>query len=188
MSVPAVIDEDTFASDSATRPPSQQSAKAYIDSRRHLGEPVALSGSGHTFTGIPSWAKRVRINFTGTSLTGTAQIFIRLGSSSGTENTGYTGSVLQITGSSVSSVGHSAGFQVTVGSAASATFEGLITFDLISAALNRWTANGNVGTTFDARVNITTGYKSISGVLDRVQILQNASDTFDSGQVNISWE
>ena len=154
-----------------------------------LGTPVSVSGSGTTFTGIPLWAKRVRLMFVGASLSGSANILARLGDSGGVENTGYTGQVVQINSApSVSAATFSSGFQLTIGTDPAYAWEATIVFDLIDPSINRWVASGTVGTTSDARVNIVTGYKALSGPLDRIQILQNSADTFDSGQVNISWE
>ena len=154
-----------------------------------LGTPVSISSSGTTFTGIPSWAKRVRVMLVGVSLSGSANIFVRLGDSGGVENTGYTGQVVQINSSpSVSGATFSAGFQLTIGTDPAYAWETTIELNLIDPSLNRWLASGAVCTTADARVNIVTGYKALSGTLDRIQILQSAADTFDSGQVNVSWE
>ena len=154
-----------------------------------LSTAQTLASSGVTFTGIPSWARRVRIMMVGASLTGTGNILIRLGDSGGVESTDYTGSVVQVSSTpAVTRAGFSSGFQLTVGSEAAAAFDGALSLDLIDPSINRWVISGDVGTTLDARFNTITGYKSLSGALDRIQILQNASDTFDSGQVNISWE
>ena len=154
-----------------------------------LGTPESISSSGTTFTGIPSWAKRVRVMLVGVSLSGSATLFVRLGDSGGVENTGYTGQVVQINSSpSVSAATFSAGFQLTIGTDPAFAWEATIELNLIDSSINRWLASGAVGTTADARVNIVTGYKALSGTLDRIQILQSAADTFDSGQVNISWE
>lgn len=43
---PAVLDEDDFASDSATRPPSQQSVKAYVDTADKVKAWVNFDGTG----------------------------------------------------------------------------------------------------------------------------------------------
>lgn len=48
--IPAVIDEDNFASDSATRPASQQSVKAYVDAADALKAPLASPA----LTGTPT--------------------------------------------------------------------------------------------------------------------------------------
>jgi hypothetical protein len=53
-----LLDEDDFASDSATKAPSQQSTKAYIDS----AIPAKLNASG----GAPLFACRGWVNFNGT--------------------------------------------------------------------------------------------------------------------------
>src|SRR5690606_32240364 len=55
-----------------------------------LGTAVAsTSGTSIDFTGIPSWAKRVTVNFSGVSLSGTAFPLIQIGDSGGVETSGY---------------------------------------------------------------------------------------------------
>ena len=75
---------------------------------------IALTASGTSvdFSGIPSWAKRVTVMFSGVSVSGTSPIQVQIGDSGGFEITGYSGGVVQHGASSNSTTGLSAGFQI----------------------------------------------------------------------------
>jgi hypothetical protein len=112
------LDEDAMGSNSATAVPSQQSVKAYADTKtiatqvvpatagnviftadgsawtsvaKITSATVQASTSGTTidFSSIPAWAKRITIMFAGVSTNGTSNILIQLGDSGGLETTGY---------------------------------------------------------------------------------------------------
>ena len=51
---------------------------------------ATTSGTSIDFTGIPSWVKRITVNFAGTSTAGSSSaVLIQLGTSGGIQNTGY---------------------------------------------------------------------------------------------------
>jgi hypothetical protein len=61
----------------------------------------SATGTSVDFTGIPSWAKRVTVMFSGVSTNGASVPLIQLGTSSGVENTGYVSGTGVIQGASV---------------------------------------------------------------------------------------
>lgn len=154
-----------------------------------LATPATASGTSVDFTSIPSWAKRINIMIVGISLSGTSPLLLQIGDSGGIEVSGYTGQTVQATSAAVGGATFSSGYQIVVGTAAALGFDGKITLDLLDPSINRWVASGIIGTIADVRVNMVSGYKSLTGTLDRVRLTSvNGTDTFDSGQVVISYE
>jgi len=144
------------------------------------------------YTSIPSWVKRITVNFNGVSLSGTAYVQVQLGDSGGIQNTGYTGSITIVgnAGTGVSS-SLSAGFQTENHTywVAASTRMGIMTITNVSG--NIWTANwalGATGTTTAANA-WGGGVKTLTNTLDRLRITTtNGTDTFDAGSINILYE
>jgi hypothetical protein len=143
---------------------------------------VSASGTSVDFTGIPSWAKRITVMFSGVSVSGTSSFLIQLGSGSIT-NTGYasgSGTISASPSYSASTIG----FNLTAVSAAEVN-SGQYILNNISS--NNWVGTGSINRTS----NISHGVGSIAlgGVLDRVRITTvNGTDTFDAGTINIIYE
>ena len=157
-----------------------------------LGQGTAVastSGTSITFTGIPSWVKRVTVMFNGVSGSGTSNFLIQLGSGT-IQTTGYVGgggavSVINAntTGGSSPSNGFYAG-----GGIAAAAYNGSLILNLVSS--NYWVGQGIfcAGTT-GVYIHYSASGISLSGTLDRVVITTvNGTDTFDAGSVNILYE
>ena len=150
-----------------------------------LSVPVAsTSGTSIDFTGIPSTAKRITINFNGVSTSGTSHPLFQIGDSGGIETTGYLGS-----GSDITTVTtYTTGFGIPSSQAAN-VLHGSLVLSLMNSANNTWAAHGIFGQTTNNNVNQTAGVKSTSATLDRVRITTvGGSDTFDAGEINISYE
>jgi hypothetical protein len=149
---------------------------------------ATTSGTLFDFTGIPSWAKRVTVMLSGVSLTSNGQyIEVRIGTTSGVENTGYTSGYGEVTGATASLEESTTGF--ILGSSSSSDLTTSV-ITLLNVSGNLWIASGtyyNAGSTAD--MGYITGTKTLSGVLDRVRIttFSNAG-VFDAGTVNIMWE
>lgn len=154
-----------------------------------LGTPVATtSGTNIDFTGIPTGVKRIIINFSGVSTNGTTNYLIQLGDSGGIETNGYLSTGISIaTGGTVSGTTNTAGFVIASGAAANA-LSGSLILSLENVSTFTWTANGQFDATTTALKFLTSGGKSTSAVTDRVRITTTGSDTFDAGEINISWE
>lgn len=150
---------------------------------------ASTSGTAITFTGIPSWAKRITVNFVGVSTNGTDTLLIQLGDSGGIEASGYFG-----TGASINSAGASAsvaattGFLIPSGSAGN-LINGSVTITLENSANFTWCAQGVLGDSANALTFFVGGRKSTSAALDRVSITTlNGTDAFDSGEINIQYQ
>jgi hypothetical protein len=154
-----------------------------------LGTPVAsTAGTAIDFTGIPAGVRRLSVHFNGVSLSGTAHLLIQIGDSGGIETTGYVSSSSSAGGTNaVASTQSTAGFVIYDGTAANAV-NGSVILSLVDGSAT-WAAFGSmsVGTGF---VSGTGGTKALSpGPLDRVRITTtNGTDTFDAGEINISYE
>jgi len=145
----------------------------------------STSGTSIDFTGIPAWAKRLTVMFSGVSTNGTSNMMIRLGTSGGIEATGYAGCSSQ-NGTVNSAQNDTTGVGIRVASS-SATLHGSAVICLIGS--NIWTVSYNFGRS-DAADMVLGGFsKTLSGTLDRVRITTaNGTDTFDAGIINILHE
>lgn len=147
----------------------------------------STSGTSIDFTGIPSWAKRVTVMFTGVSTTGSSPLLIRIGAGS-IDTTGYLGCGAGVSNGGTSAQNSTAGFIINGGSTGAAeVVNGLVNISLLSA--NTWCTFGGLGRSDGAQVYYTGGSKTLSGTLDRVRITTvGGTDTFDAGSINIFYE
>jgi hypothetical protein len=147
---------------------------------------ASTSGTSIDFTSIPSWVKRITVMFQGVSTSGTSNIQIQLGTSSGFTTTGYLGSTA-VVGSSPTVQSFTAGFDMYGAMTAATAAYGAITFSLIGS--NAWVANGIIATSL-VGANSISGTKTLAGTLDMVRITTvSGTDTFDAnGGVNILYE
>jgi hypothetical protein len=149
---------------------------------------AATSGTSIDFTGLPTWVKRITINFTGVSTTGSSQILFQLGDSGGIENTGYLGAGVGTNGAALGTSNYTTGFGLNTGGAAYLS-NGSIVFTLLDAATNTWSAFGQFGYSNGTFYAIAAGSKSLSATLDRVRITTvGGAETFDAGSINIIYE
>jgi hypothetical protein len=152
-----------------------------------LGTAVAsTSGTSIDFTGLPSWVKRITVMFNGTSLSGTANALIQLGTGSTTYTTsGYSANsaVVEAAGNTV--VSSTAGFIVYFGANASVASGHLI---ITNISGNNWISSHT--TRIDtAKPSFGVGNVALGAVLTAIRITStNGTDTFDAGTVNILYE
>jgi hypothetical protein len=154
---------------------------------------ATTSGTEKIITGIPAWARRVNFNVIGVSVSGTSPIILQLGTSSGSESTGYSGTVaiaVNALSSTVTALAGGFGFSPTGTGGASQTFHGRLTLDLADAATNTWSCAGSLGRSDAATVfHLVAGTKPLVGLLDRVRLTTfGGADTFDAGSISVSWE
>jgi hypothetical protein len=154
-----------------------------------LGTPVdTTSGTSVDYTSLPAGLKRITVNFSSVSTNGGTQIAIQLGDSGGIEDTGYTSLMTRLAdGSTVSSTTTSNGFSI-YSTTAAAVLSGSVVINLENSTTNTWCAQGIVGNTGALLAQaVVSGRKSLSAELDRIRIAAGG-DTFDAGQINISYE
>ena len=145
---------------------------------------ASTSGTSIDFISLPSWIKRITVMFNGVSTNSTSNFQVQLGAGSvdvasyessgeygGTGATSTTGLIIRNGGATNIHQGH-------------------MVITLIST--NLWIASGVIrpGITGGTGTGgLFSGYKSLSGTLDRVRITTvNGTDTFDAGTVNLLYE
>lgn len=149
------------------------------------GIAVTASGTSVTFTGIPSWAKKIRIMLSGVSSNGTAAYQVQVGTTVFV-TTGYLGTSTIFDPSSTSSQTVTTGFRVFA-LAATAVVHGVM--ELVRINGDVWVATGIFGQSDTARSNFTGGSISLAAPLTQVRLTTvNGTDVFDAGTVNIMWE
>lgn len=167
----SAVTTDKIAASAVT--PAKMSQKLTLETAK------TATGTAVDFTGIPSWAKRITVMFTGLSVSGSNAALLQLGDAGGIETTGY----LCVRSDSLSST---SGFIVLSGNSAELT-SGVIT--LVNINGNQWIASGQTIT--DAATDYTypmSGTKTLSDVLTQVRVTRTSGDTFDAGTINIMYE
>ena len=143
---------------------------------------ATTAGSSIDFTSIPSWAKRITVNFKGVSTTGTAFPAVQLGVGGVLETTNYVGCTQRGT----SFTAYSTGFAIDNGADGSATISGSMTLSLLDSATNTWACSGVFGMTGLIFTSNAGGHKALAGVLDKVSVV--TTNVFDAGSINILYE
>jgi hypothetical protein len=163
------------------------STGTYTVSASQTTSSTTITVVGLDFYSIPTWAKRVTVNFTGVSTNGTSIPLIQLGSTT-IQNTGYVATSAKLTdATAVSVVSSTAGFPINSILAAN-LIQGSINFSLIGS--NAWAAQGVFTTNTGAVCSVTvSGAVTLAGALDRLRITAtNGTDNFDAGTINIQYE
>lgn len=156
-----------------------------------LGAEVAsTSGTSIDFTGLPSWVRRITIEFVGVSTSGTSNLMVQIGDAGGVETTGYLGAVVHLSNASAVVVSNlTSGVGVTAATGAGTTIHGTLTLTLEDAANFTWIGVGLFGGSDATQMNLSGGSKSLSAALDRVRVTTvGGTDTFDAGAINILYE
>ena len=152
-----------------------------------LGTPVATtSGTSVTIaSSLPAGIRRITVTFSGVSSNGVSPFLIQLGDSGGIEPSGYVSAAFNL----AAQVDSTAGFVVMTASTAALAFHGSITLTLANASTNTWVVEGNINSSGSGNAWGCSGSKSLSAVLDRLALTTvGGSDTFDAGEVNVSYE
>jgi len=149
---------------------------------------ASTSGTSIDFTSIPSWVKRVTVNFNDVSTNGAAYIRLQLGVSGTPETTGYTSGTTLITNVPSTTTSFSTAGIDIFGAVATYALNGNIVFNSLGS--NIWTFTGiTCNTTTVPYVQQTAGSKTLAGTLNMVRITtSNGTDTFDAGSINILYE
>jgi len=145
---------------------------------------ASTSGTSIDFTALPSWVKRITVNFQGVSSSGVSFIIVQLGTGSTTYTTsGYLGAV----NNANSITNQTTGFGVVGGPAASNVLHGSATITNITG--NNWVYAGTIYLSSSAGGGGGAGSVSLGAALTAVRITTvNGTDTFDAGSINILYE
>ena len=144
---------------------------------------ASTSGTSIDFTSIPSWVKRITINFSGVSTNGTSFLAVQLGAgsitSSGYSSAGWT--------TNTNNTNSTTSFVLMASTAASYVWGGNATICLLGS--NLWTFSSILGYQAANGMALGAGTVTLGGTLDRVRITNiNGTDTFDAGTINILYE
>lgn len=147
---------------------------------------ASTSGTSITFTGIPSWAKRVTVMFNGVSMNASASICVQLGTSGGVVSTGYLGSYNNFAVSPTAQY-PTTYFGLTASSSAAGTLYGNVTLANVSG--NTWIESHSMGIPSADGVSVGGGGITLASALTQVTITTAAGTaTFDAGSINILYE
>ena len=141
--------------------------------------PVATtSGTANGFTGIAAGANLIEFKLDGVSFTTGAKPAIQIGDSGGYEATGYQSNASNGDSSDTSLTS----FLLTQIGNSGYTWNGVITLSRFEG--NKWLLSGNLEIgNGEQKVNVSAGTKTLTGELDRIQII---GGTFDAGQIMIT--
>ena len=148
------------------------------------GTSVSASGTAVTFTGIPSWVKRITVMFNGVSTSGTSNWLVQIGGGGSFAVAGYASSSSS-GATTVATATSSAGFIIRANAASDLLHGAMQVFNVSG---NVWAANHTMAPTAGA-FYIGAGSTNIGVQLDRIRITTvNGTDTFDAGTINILYE
>lgn len=154
-----------------------------------LGTPVATtSGASIDITSLPAGINEITMGFRGVSSNGTSIPLIQIGDSGGAENSGYDGGAhsFDSSGPTIYSGANSGGFALNAVHSATVTLTGVVTLRRYSG--NYWQMSGVLARGDMNSLSISGGTKQLTGTLDRVRLIAtNGTDTFDAGEINISY-
>lgn len=150
---------------------------------------ATTSGTDRDFGSIPNWVRRIRLMLNGVSLSGTALIRFRLGTSGGIVTSGYLGAG-SVFSSGAATVNQTAGFDIyTNVPNASYVYHGVIDFSLLDSANNIWTAHGVFASSSVTWTHTVAGVVPLASALTTVRLTtSNGTDTFDAGSANIFYD
>lgn len=148
---------------------------------------VSLTGGIVDITGIPTWAKKITISFTGLSTTTSAYPVVQIGTSGGVQNTGYVGGNGFIAAASAAAISVTAGFGIGAGTGnwtAAAVVGGVMEIVLQDPTTHTWAEKALLGGTNG--VFSSGGVKQLSAQLDRIRVTtHDGSGAFDGGTVSL---
>jgi hypothetical protein len=141
---------------------------------------ATTSGTSVTFTGIPSWVKRVTISFNNVTLS-SGNLQVQVGSGS-TSTSGYASQSVGANSGGTGNTSSTSGYVTNLSSGVS----GSMVLTLVSG--NTWAASGLIGNGGSMSMNAGIS-PTLGGALDRVAITSlSGSATFSAGTVNILYE
>ena len=146
---------------------------------------ASTSGTSIDFTGIPSWVKRITINFNGVINTA-VNILVQIGNAT-PQTTGYLSTGSLVSTSSVSSANYTTGFPINTSNAIY-DINGSMIISLLNG--NTWSCQGICSSSNVVATWFSSGSTTISaGALQRVRITTlGGTGTFSAGSINILYE
>ena len=140
------------------------------------------SGTGVTFSSLPSYVDVIIISFYAVQLDGGSHLKVQIGDSGGLESSGYiTGTAM--VGATTGYGSYTDAFQWFVGNSARISSGHLILTNITS---NTWiySYTGKVDTD---KVSVGGGRKDLSDTLTQVKVFPGGSNNFAGGTINIAY-
>lgn len=135
-----------------------------------------------TSSGIPTWAKKVKVVFNNVGTPGVYDVKVQLYAANSLVTTGYTSSVIYLVGGTNPVFqGHTSAVWV-VGSGVSTILSGKCTLDLQTG--NTWVSTGQVQRLNDTACQISSGQIALGDQLTGIRI-EATSGTFDAGSISV---
>ncbi len=156
--------------------PNLGATTAYADQKRVDYGVISLSGTSTDFNGLASDLYKIRVSMWAISLTTADACYIRLGTASAFETSGYVNYYTHLVGTTASGTPYTTVFRVSM--AASAANSNFGHFELLKFNNNYWSFYW-LGTD-GGRVGMNAGAKGLSGALTRIRF-ETGSGTFDAG-------
>jgi hypothetical protein len=154
------------------------------------GTLATTSGTSKSFTGIPSWARRVTLMMAGVSVTGASDILLQLGVGSTPMTSGYVnGQSTLMYPSGIVNTTSTNGIPI-FNNLGNYVFTGQMVISLIDAEAYTWVVNGNfVSSVISVGSVASGGIATLTGPLGMVRLTTaSGTPTFDAGTANIAWE
>jgi hypothetical protein len=149
---------------------------------------ASTSGTNIDFTGIPSWAKRITVMYSGVSVNASTTPMIQLGTAGGAVSTGYVQAGLYTPTSGFYTNG-TTGFGILGSSLVSSsnTFNGSYIFSLLSN--NTWTGQGIFYVGVNVYCCFCAGTVPLGGALTFIRnTTLSGTASFSAGTINIFYE
>ena len=162
-------------------------ALAYANPITLTASQATTSGTAFDFTGIPAGVRRITVQFSEVSLSGTDDVLVQLGDAGGPETGTYVSSSAVVSDGAASVVRASTSGFIVIAGGSGNILTGTIVINLFASATFAWIAahSGKISTTICI---CGGGSKSLSAELDQVRVTRSGTDTFDSGAVTITYE
>jgi hypothetical protein len=152
---------------------------------------TTTTGTAISFTGIPSWAKRITVMFSGVSTNGTANLQIQ-GYFGSYETSGYSSSSVYSNTSSTPTSIYTTGFVINYSSFANANTAVSGNYVLNNITGFTWVGSHVLTGSTNGAALFGGGTKTFGGAITQLRIIAsntaNPSDTFDLGSMNILYE
>ena len=157
-----------------------QTAVAGVVAVNSLGTQT-FAAVGNTFTGIPSWAKSITMIIGNMDGSGTAtDALVRIGTSAGFVSSGYASTGTSI-GATPSSITNGTGFIINIGGSLG---NGMIRLSVVNGV--SWICEHTIGAV--TKTCVGGGVVSLSGALDRIQILPTSGNFLVGGAVDVFYQ
>lgn len=145
---------------------------------------ATTAGTAFDFTGVPSWATEIIVQFDNVSLSDTDNYLVQLGTAGGPVSTGYISVSGTIDTTSVAQVNSTAGFILYAGAGGDgASGHVMLTR---SGATNRWVSSHHM-LRGSVKANVGGGFVDLGATLTRIRVTRTGANTFDAGLLNIGW-